>query len=176
MSGHSKWSKVKHQKAVTDAVKGKLFTKAAQAISIAVREGGGVRDPDGNFKLRLAIEKARSVNMPKENIDRALQRAAGLGSEGIETILYEGYGPGGAALIIEAVTDNRQRAVSAVRNILENAGGTLGISKFLFEKTDASGYQPKIPMTISESDRIKLDALVEQLKELDDVQQVFTNI
>lgn len=126
MSGHSKWSKVKHQKAVTDAVRAGLFTKASQAIMIAVREGGGVTDPAGNFKLRLAIEKARAVNMPKENIDRAIVRAAGLGSSGIETILYEGFGPGGALLLIEAVTDNRQRTVSAVRNALDSTGGSLG--------------------------------------------------
>lgn len=126
MSGHSKWSKVKHQKAVTDAVKGKQFTKAAQAITVAVREGGGVTDLAGNFKLRLAVEKARAVNMPKENIDRAIARAAGEGAGGIETIVYEGFGPGGAALVIEAATDNRQRTVSAIRNVLDSAGGSLG--------------------------------------------------
>lgn len=126
MSGHSKWSKVKHQKAVTDAARGKLFTKAAQAIMIAVREGGGATDLAGNFKLRLAVEKARAVNMPKENIDRAIARAGGQGSGGIETIVYEGFGPGGAALVIEAATDNRQRTVSAIRNVLDSSGGSFG--------------------------------------------------
>lgn len=126
MSGHSKWSKVKHQKAVTDVVKARQFTKASHAITIAVREGGGVTDPVGNFKLRLAIENARIVNMPNENIDRAIDRATGGGGVGIETILYEGFGPGGAALLITAMTDNRQRTVAQVRNVLETHGGALG--------------------------------------------------
>ncbi|MEK7141519.1 MAG: YebC/PmpR family DNA-binding transcriptional regulator [Patescibacteria group bacterium] len=126
MSGHSKWSKVKHQKAVTDTVKARLFTKASHAITIAVHEGGGVTDPIGNFKLRLAIENARAVNMPKDNIDRAIERAAGIGGRGIETILYEGFGPKGVAMLIESVTDNRQRTVSVVRNVLEKHGGHLG--------------------------------------------------
>lgn len=127
MSGHSKWSKVKHQKAVTDSVKARLFTKAARAITIAVREGGGVADPDDNFKLRLAIENARGINMPKENIDRAIAHAAlGAKSGGFETILYEGFGPGGVGILIESATDNRQRTVSSVRNVLETASGSLG--------------------------------------------------
>ena len=126
MSGHSKWSKVKHQKAVTDVTKGKFFTKAAHAIAIAVQEGGGTIDPAMNFKLRLAIEKARSVNMPKENIERAIARGKGDGGATIETILYEGFGPGGIGLLIEAATDNKQRTVSEIRNVLDRAGGSLG--------------------------------------------------
>ncbi len=137
MSGHSKWSKVKHQKAVTDVVKSAAFTKAAHAIAIAVREGGGVTDPESNFHLRLAIEKARAVNMPKENITRAVERAAGAGSEAIEQITYEGYGPGGVALLIETATDNRQRTVAQVKNVLERAGGTIaspGSVAYQFER------------------------------------------
>ncbi len=174
MSGHSKWSKVKHQKAVTDAARATLFTKAAQAIAIAVREGGGVADTAGNFKLRLAIEKARAVNMPKENIDRAIARAAGAGSGGVETILYEGFGPGGAALMIETVTDNRQRTVSAVRNALESAGGNMGVVRYLFEQLGAE-YHPKATIVLPPADKAKLDALVAKLEESDDVQRVFTN-
>jgi len=165
MSGHSKWSKVKHQKAVSDVVKGKLFTAAGAAITIAVREGGGVRE---------AIEKARAVNMPKENIERAIARAAGLESGGIETIVYEGFGPGGAALLIDAVTDNRQRTAAAVRNVLESKGGSLGSTGsvgYLFE-----GHRPKFIMDLSDTDKEKLDALIEKLEELDDVQGVFTNV
>ena len=168
MSGHSKWSKVKHQKEVTDAAKGKLFTKAAQAIAIAVREGGG-------FKLRLAIEKARAVNMPKENIERAVARASGQGSETLEAVLYEAYGPGGAALLIEAVTDNRQRTVSVVRSILENVGGTLGTTRFLFERTD-EGFRPLAPYPVSDADRATLHEIVTKLEDLDDVHRVFTNV
>ena len=125
MSGHSKWSKVKHQKAVTDSAKGKVFTKMASAIIIAVKEGGG-SDPSSNFKLRLAIEKARSFNMPKENIERAIERALKSGSEGnLYTVTYEAMGPNGVGFIIEAATDNKQRTVSEVKNILERGGGVL---------------------------------------------------
>lgn len=175
MSGHSKWSKVKHQKAVTDSAKGKLFTKAAQAISIAVQQGGGVTDPAGNFKLRLAVEKARAVNMPKENIDRAIARAAGEGSGELETIIYEGFGPGGVAILIETVTDNRQRTASSVRNIAETAGGKLGTARFLFARTDEGEFRPLSTIPIADADRTKLAALIEKLEALDDVQRVFTN-
>ncbi len=175
MSGHSKWSKVKHQKAVSDVVKGKLFTKAAAAITIAVREGGGVSDVTSNFKLRLAIEKARAVNMPKENIDRAIVRAAGLGNGGIETIVYEGFGPGGVAILIDAVTDNRQRTAAAVRNVLEMASGKLGPAGYLFERMDV-GFRPTATIPISDADKAKLDILIEKLEVLDDVHRVFTNV
>lgn len=125
MSGHSKWSKVKHQKATTDAVKAKAFTRASKSITLAVVEGGGIADPAGNFKLRLAIEKAKEVNMPKENIERAIAKGKGEGGERIESLLYEAYGPSGTAFIIEAATENKNRTVSAVKNILEHHGGTL---------------------------------------------------
>ena len=137
MSGHSKWSKVKHQKATTDAVKGREFTKASRAITVAVREGGGVIDPEHNFRLRLAVEKAHMVNMPKENIERAIQKGTGGGGAQIEQVMYECYGPGGVAVCIEAATDNRQRAVSEIKNVLERAGGTLagpGAVAYLFER------------------------------------------
>jgi YebC/PmpR family DNA-binding regulatory protein len=126
MSGHSKWSKVKHQKAVTDVVKSKYFSKASRDITVAVREGGGVTDINGNFRLRLAVEKARAVNMPRENIERAIQKAAGEGGVAFEKIIYEGYGPGGIAVLIFVTTDNPRRSASAVKNILERNGGSLG--------------------------------------------------
>lgn len=137
MSGHSKWSKVKHQKATTDVVKSAAFTKATHAITIAVKEGGGITDPNSNFHLRLAVEKARAVNMPKENIERAIAKAAGEGNVSLEQMMYEGYGPGGVAMVIEATTDNRQRTVSQVKNVLERAGGSLaspGSVLYMFEK------------------------------------------
>lgn len=128
MSGHSKWSKVKHQKESTDAAKGKIFTKLANLIAIAVREGGG-GDPDSNFKLRLVVEKARGFNMPKENIQRAITKALGGGEGGhIEQVIYEAFGPGGIGLIIEAATNNRQRTVAQLKNILDRTGGTLATS------------------------------------------------
>jgi YebC/PmpR family DNA-binding regulatory protein len=137
MSGHSKWSKVKHQKAVTDAVKGRAFTRASRAIAVAVKEGGGITDPEKNFRLRLALEQARAVNMPKETIDRAITRAASA-AESVEELQYEGYAPGGVALLIEAVTDNRQRTIAVVKNVLEKNGGTIaspGSVAFLFQKS-----------------------------------------
>jgi YebC/PmpR family DNA-binding regulatory protein len=125
MSGHSKWSTIKRKKGAADAKRGQLFTKLAREITVAARLG--LPDPDANVRLRLAIQKARAENMPKENIDRAIERASG-GGEGsnYEEIYYEGYGPGGTALMIQAQTDNRNRTVSEVRAVLTRAGGSLG--------------------------------------------------
>ncbi|MGH2562627.1 MAG: YebC/PmpR family DNA-binding transcriptional regulator [Thermomicrobiales bacterium] len=125
MSGHSKWSTIKRQKGANDAKRGQLFTKLAREITVAARSG--LPDPDNNVRLRLAVQKARVENMPKDNIDRAIERATGgSGSDNYEEILYEGYGPGGIALMIQAMSDNRNRTVSEVRAVLTHAGGTLG--------------------------------------------------
>lgn len=126
MSGHSKWSTIKRKKGALDAKRGQLFTRLAKEVAIAAREGGG--DPDINFRLRLAIDKARSSNMPKDNIERAIRRGTGDEKDGgvIEEIIYEGYGPKGVAMIIECVTDNRNRAVSEIRHMLNRFGGSLG--------------------------------------------------
>jgi YebC/PmpR family DNA-binding regulatory protein len=125
MSGHSKWSSIKHKKAATDARRGQLFTKLARAIAVAAREGGG--DPDSNFALAAAIEKARGYSMPKDNIQRAIDRAAGGGgADEIERVVYEGYGPGGTAIMVEALTDNRNRTGSEVRHAFDKRGGSLG--------------------------------------------------
>ena len=124
MSGHSKWSTIKRQKGVTDAKRGALFTKVAREISVAARQGGG--DPDANYRLRLAIEKARSVNMPSDNIKRTVDKATGGGEgEQFEEIVYEGYGPGGVAVLVEAQTDNRNRTAGEIRSIFTKAGGQL---------------------------------------------------
>ncbi len=126
MSGHSKWASIKHKKAATDAKRGALFTKLARAITVAAREGGG--DPEANFTLAAAIEKARGYSMPKDNIQRAIDRGTGEGDSGeqIERVVYEGYGPGGAAILVETLTDNRNRTGADVRNIFDKAGGSLG--------------------------------------------------
>ena len=125
MSGHSKWSQIKRQKGANDAKRGAVFTKIAREISIAAREGGG--DPDANYRLRLAIEKARGVNMPADNIKRAIDKAAGgAGADQYEEIVYEGYGPGGVALLVEVATDNRNRSAADVRSLFTKAGGQLG--------------------------------------------------
>jgi YebC/PmpR family DNA-binding regulatory protein len=124
MSGHSKWSTIKRQKGANDARRGALFTKVAREIIVAAREGGG--DPEANYRLRLAIDKARSVNMPMDNIKRAIERATGSGeAEQFEEIAYEGYGPGGVAVLVEATTDNRNRTAAEIRSVFTKAGGQL---------------------------------------------------
>lgn len=126
MSGHSKWAQIKRQKAGNDAKRGQLFTKLAREITVAAREGGG--DPDANVRLRLAIQRARTYNLPQDNIERAIKRATGGQGEGerLDSAVYEGYGPGGAAIMIEALTDNRNRAVAEVRSVFARTGGNLG--------------------------------------------------
>jgi YebC/PmpR family DNA-binding regulatory protein len=148
MSGHSKWHSIKHKKAVVDARRGQHFTKLARAVTVAAREGGG--DPDGNPALALAIQKARDASMPKDNIERAVGKGTGEGvdADRIETVVYEGYGPGGVALLIEAFTDNRNRTGADVRHLLSKHGGNLGEPgsvSYLFDKQgvivlDASRY------------------------------------
>jgi len=125
MSGHSKWAGIKHKKAVVDAKRGQIFTKVGREITVAARDAGG--DPTGNFRLRLAIQKAREVNMPADNIDRAIQRGVG-GKDGaqLEDMRYEGYGPHGVAVMVDVLTDNRNRTVAALRNLFTRAGGSLG--------------------------------------------------
>lgn len=135
MSGHSKWSSIKHQKGVTDAKRGQLFTKLTREIIAAARQGGG--SPDSNYKLRLAIQKARDANMPLDNIQRAIARGTG-GGEGTNMVemVLGGYGPGGSAILVQALTDNRNRTVQEIRNIFSRAGGNLGESSsvaWLFE-------------------------------------------
>jgi YebC/PmpR family DNA-binding regulatory protein len=137
MAGHSKWASIKHKKAVVDARRGQQFTKLARAITVAARDGGG--DPDTNAALAQAVQKAKDASMPKDNIERAIAKGTGEGGDAaaIETIGYEGYGPGGVALLIEALTDNRNRTGSEVRHILSKHGGTLGEPgsvSYLFEK------------------------------------------
>ncbi len=136
MSGHSKWSNIKHKKGAADAKRAANFTKLAREIEVAAREKGG--DPDMNFKLRLAIDRARASNMPKDNIDRAVARGAGSDDvSNMEELVYEAYVPGGVALIIEAITDNRNRAGSEIKLVLSKNGATLanqGAVTYLFDQ------------------------------------------
>lgn len=126
MSGHSKWSTIKRKKSANDAKRGQLFTRLAREVAMAAREGGG--DPDMNFTLRLAIDRAKAANMPNDNIERAIKRGTGEDKEGgsLEQIVYEGYAPHGVALLIDCVTDNRNRTVSEVRHVLTKHGGSMG--------------------------------------------------
>ena len=137
MAGHSKWAGIKHKKAIVDARRGKLFTKLARAITVAAKEGGG--DVDGNPSLALAVQKAKDASMPKDNIERAIAKGTGEGADAdaLETVLYEGYGPGGVALLVEALTDNRNRTGSEVRHMFSKHGGNLGEPgsvAYLFDK------------------------------------------
>jgi YebC/PmpR family DNA-binding regulatory protein len=138
MSGHSKWSTIKRQKGAADAKRGQLFTKLAREITFAAREG--ITDIEANPRLRIAVQKARAENMPKENIDRAIERAkGGAGGEALDELYYEGYGPGGIAFMIQALTDNRNRTVGEVRAAFTRAGGTLGTDGTVAWMFDAVG-------------------------------------
>ena len=175
MSGHSKWHSIKHKKAVVDARRGQHFTKLARAITVAAREGGG--DPEGNPALALAVQKARDASMPKDNIERAVAKGTGEGvdADQIETVLYEGYGPGGVALLIEALTDNRNRTGADVRHLLSKHGGNLGEPgsvSYLFDKrgvivVDASRYDEDDLMPA-------IDAGAEDIALDDDVFEIIT--
>lgn len=179
MSGHSKWSKVKHQKETTDAVKSQAFTRASRSLTIAVKEGGGVTDPDKNFRLRLAIDQARSVNMPKETIERAIARGLGGGGESVESVIYEGYGPGGVGYLVYAITDNHQRTGAMLKHTFEHSGGSLAAPhavEYLFERGTDERMRPRYPMTVSEDVRSRNKTLMEALTSLPDINNVITTL
>ena len=141
MSGHSKWASIKHKKAIVDSRRGKLFTKLARAITVAAKEGGG--DLDGNPALALAVQKAKDASMPKDNIERAIAKGTGAGkdAEAFEEVVYEGYGPGGVAMLVEAMTDNRNRTGAEIRHTFTKHGGNLGEPgsvAYLFDKKGSS--------------------------------------
>ncbi len=176
MSGHSKWSTIKRQKGANDAKRGALFTKVAREIMVAARAGGG--DPDANFRLRLAMDKARAVNMPLDNIKRAIERAAGAGEgEQFEEIAYEGYGPGGVAILVEAATDNRNRTASDVRSMFSKAGGQLAGSGAVAWQFEPRGLI-SIPAAGHDPDDIALSAIDAGATDVDtsdpDVIEVYT--
>ncbi|HBY94478.1 MAG: YebC/PmpR family DNA-binding transcriptional regulator [Ardenticatenaceae bacterium] len=237
MSGHSKWANIKHRKAASDAKKGKLFTKIARDLESAARQGGG--DPEANFNLRLALDKARAANMPKENVERAIKRGTGeLQGEQLDEIFYEAYGPNGTAIMLKALTDNRNRTVSEIRTALRKHGGSLGESGsvawqfdykglilvpadgqdpeavmltaidagaedvevedgYIEITTDRSDLQsvqealsnagvqiesaelsmvPKTTIPLDFEQQLSLVKLIDVLEELDDIQQVYTNV
>ncbi|MCS6963860.1 YebC/PmpR family DNA-binding transcriptional regulator [Thermoflexus sp.] len=140
MAGHSKWANIKHRKAAMDAKRGQLFSRLTRELIVAAREGGP--DPETNLRLRLAIERARAANMPKENIERAIRRGAGLekGAEQFEELLYEGYGPHGVAIIVRVLTDNRNRTVAELRRIFSRHGGSLAESGAVMWNFEKKGY------------------------------------
>lgn len=142
MSGHSKWSTIKRKKGAEDAKRGKIFTRIANEIVTAVREGGGVGDPDANPRLRIAVEKAKAANMPKENIQRAINKGAGVSEDGTtyEEITYEGYGPGGVAIIVETMTDNTNRTLAEIKHAFNRSNGNLASSGAVLWQFDQKGY------------------------------------
>ena len=237
MSGHSKWATIKRAKAANDAKRGKLFTKIGHEIMVAVRQGGP--DPEVNFRLRMALEKAKRANMPKDNIERAIKRGTGeLKGEDLAEVMYEGYAPNGVALLVQVLTDNKNRAVADVRRILTRQGGSLaeaGAVAWQFERkgyiaiapdgldqdhifevaveagaedvvfsddlvevyAEMEDFQavrqalkdegvefetvelsmiPKTTMQLEEKDALKVMAVIEALEELDDTQQVYSNL
>ncbi len=175
MSGHSKWATIKRKKGAADIRRGQMFTKLARELEFAAREGG---DPNFNFRLRLAIDKAKAENMPKDNIDRAIKRGAGTGEGAtqLEEITYEGYGPHGVGIVIQVVTDNRNRTVSEVRRALTRSGGSLGESGSVAWMFDNRGYI-LVPMKGLNQDRvfeIALDAGAEDVQFTDESAEIYT--
>jgi YebC/PmpR family DNA-binding regulatory protein len=176
MSGHSKWSTIKRQKGVTDAKRSAVFTKVAREISVAARQGGG--DPDANYRLRLAIEKARSVNMPADNIKRTIDKATGGGdAEQFEEIVYEGYGPGGIAILVEAQTDNRNRTAAEVRSMFAKAGGQLAGSGAVAWQFEPRGFieVPRAGIDVDEVTLAAIDAGAEDVDSDDETVAIYTS-
>jgi len=174
MSGHNKWSKIKNKKAVTDAQKSAMFGKMARLIAVESKKAGGDVSSPG---LRAAIEKARSVNMPKDNIERAIAKGTSADTAELESVTYETYGPGGAAIIIDALTDSRNRTAAEIKHLLSKNGYELaspGSALWAFESTPG-GYEPKTIVSVSEEDGERLTKLIEILEEQEDVQDIYTN-
>jgi YebC/PmpR family DNA-binding regulatory protein len=180
MSGHSKWSTIKHQKGAADAKRGALFTKLSRDIALAVRDGGGA-DPVMNFKLRLALDRAKGNNMPQDSINRAIKRGSGEGSDGesLEQVTYEGYGPGGGAILIQAVTTNRNRTASDVRSAFNRGGGNLGESGCVAWNFDLRGV---VTIDIDDGDKaeelglLAIDVGAEDIQIDEGVLEIFSPI
>ncbi len=176
MSGHNKWAQIKHKKAITDAKKSKIFSKLVRFIAVEAKLSGGKDSPG----LRAAVAKAKAVNMPAENIERAIKKASEP-SAAMESITYEAYGPGGVGLIIEALTDNKNRAAQEVKHILSANGtalGGIGSAAWAFKKEmslEGPIWSPTSSVPLSDEDLSALEKLVEELENLDDVQEVYTN-
>ena len=177
MSGHSKWANIKIKKGKTDAIRGKIFTKIGREIAIAVREGGS--NPDSNSKLRDVIAKAKANNMPNDNISRSIKKAAGeLDTVSYETINYEGYAPGGIAVIVETITDNRNRTASDIRHCFSKNDGSLGVTGsvgFMFDKKGVIVVEREPGSDEDEMMMTALDAGAEDMKTLDDAFEIYTD-
>jgi len=175
MAGHSKWANIKHRKGAQDAKRGKVFTKIIKELTVAARIGGG--DPDANPRLRTAIDKAKQANMPKDNVDRAIKKGTGnLDGVNYEEGIFEGYGPGGVALIVEFLTDNRTRTVANVRHIFSKYGGNLGVSgsvAFLFDRKGLISFSTD--NDFEQIFEIALEAGAEDVRDEEDIYEVITD-
>lgn len=174
MSGHNKWSKIKHKKAATDAKKSQVFSKLVKLITTESKKAGGNTDSPG---LRLAIEKAKRENMPSLNIDRAVKKGMSDDTSSMESVTYETYGPGGAALIIEGLTDSKNRTAAVIKHLLSVHGLELaapGSSTWAFTKTSV-GWEPNESIEIGDDENQKLESLKDDLESNEDVQEVYTN-
>lgn len=173
MSGHNKWSKIKHKKGATDAARSKVFSKHSRLITMEVKKAGGHKD---SANVLAAVERAKKDSMPKDAIERALAKGAGDGANAMEEVLYEGYGPGGVPLLIEAVTDNNNRTAPEIRHIFSKAGLDLGVpgsAMWAFTKGDV-GYTPNSAVELDDEAGAKLADFIEKLEEQDDVTDVYT--
>lgn len=177
MAGHSKWSNIKHKKAAEDKKRGKIFSKISRNIRAVVRENGS-GDPEVNVNLRVWLDKAREANMPKENIQRAIDAGLGKGANGpMQEIIYEGFGPQGIGMLIVALTDNKNRTTAEVRNILNKQGGSLGAPgsvKYMFKRSQDQGYECTMPLDIQDDKQLQqIKTLIDQLLELEDVEDIY---
>ena len=174
MAGHNKWSKIKHKKAATDAQKSKLFSKHSAIIAMESRKANGDTNSPG---LAAAIERAKKDSMPKDNIERAVAKGSGATGDAYEEVLYEGYGPGGVAMLIKAVTDNNNRTAPEIRHIFSKAGlelGTPGSAAWAFTKNGDGDYTPITPMELDDATGEKLAEFIDTIEDQDDVTDVYT--
>jgi len=178
MSGHSKWANIKHKKAKMDAQKGKIYTRFSKLIIVAVREGGP--DPNSNSRLRDVIEKAREANMPNDNIIRAIKRGSGeLGGGSYEEIMYEGYGPGGVAILVDATTDNRNRTAGEIRHLFDKYGGNLGEAgcvAWMFEKKGVILVEKKDGIDVDDVMMQAIDSGADDVEETEDSIAITTSV
>ncbi len=175
MAGHSHWKQIKAKKESLDLKKGQLFSKLLNAITVAARQDP---DPQFNSRLKAAIEKAKAQGVPSENIERAIERAHSLSKDQLEEVILEAYGPGGSALLIEIITDNKNRSVAEIKNILKNYQGKLGEPgsvRWIFEYKE-NEWQPKFKQELMEEERSKLNSLIKELEEHNDVQKIYVNV
>ncbi|MBU1179058.1 YebC/PmpR family DNA-binding transcriptional regulator [Patescibacteria group bacterium] len=177
MSGHSKWSKVKHQKALTDAKKSQAFSKISRLVSIAAKKGG---DPEMNPGLKYAIGQAKSANMPSDKIERAIKKGAGeMEGERLEEVVYEAFGPEGSALLITGITDNKNRTTGQIKHLLSDLGakmGEPGTAAWAFERLPDKTWKAKNLINTSTEGKEKIKKLIEELEQHEDLQSIYTNV